>query len=103
RETKLSRFKIPQKKDDKVLNNRWLKHVKQKNYNNMKYLIEKKRKETILYGLEAEAVSTKRLNKELEDKMLPILGKKEDYLREWELENLNERIKELILHKITGG
>jgi len=105
-EIEMSRYRIPQSKKDQYLNNRWLKEVKKKHYRNMKYLLAKKKtKKKIfhtLYGLEAEAVSTKRIEKKLEEVMVPILGKKEVYLKAWELDNLNNRIREYILFKLTG-
>lgn len=107
REIELSKYRIPQKKRERITNARWLKAVKKKNYKNMKYLIERKRVKrkttTVLYGLEAEAISSKRIMKKLEEVMVPILGKKEDYLKAYELEQLNEAIKRLILYHLTGG
>jgi len=112
-EIEMSKYRLSQKKRDEALNQRWLKRIKQKHYTNMKYLLEKKKEKrkkkkkkkaaAILYGLEAESVSTKRITEKLKELMLPILGKKEHYLKEWELEDLNERIRRLILRRMTGG
>ncbi len=102
-EVKMSRYKIPQEKGDKELNRYWLRQVKKNNYKNMKKLIGKKRKGKILYGLESESISTKRLSQKIKELILPILGKTEDYLKEYELRNISEKIKQMILHQLTGG
>ncbi len=106
-ETKLSRYRLTPAKRMERITSEWYKQAKKKNYKNMKYLVEKKKRkrksEITYYGLEAEAVSAKRINQKLKELMLPILGKAEDYLREYELRKLNEAIRELILFKMTGG
>lgn len=57
--------------------------------------------EKILYGLEAESISGKRLTQALEKDMVPLIGKSEDLLRIYELKQLNKSIKDLIVHKVT--
>jgi hypothetical protein len=106
-EIEISRYRIPAHKDMKLINESWLENVKGKNYKNMRYLIDRKKikrkRRNILYGLEAESISGKRMAEKLQTVMVPLLGKKEDYLKTYELNNLDETIKKLILHRITGG
>lgn len=78
----------------KAKNKTWLKQVEKRRYKNQKYLIEGGK----LYGLEAEAVSTKRLTEKLLGVMVPILGQDEDFLKTYELRQLNELVKELIFY-----
>ena len=103
----ISRYQIPQEKDDKITNEKWLKNVQKKNYRNMQELIDHKeikgKRTAVIYGLEAESISGKRIEKKLEEVMVPILGKKEDYLKTYELNKLDETIGKLILHRIRGG
>ncbi|MFH1309541.1 MAG: hypothetical protein ABIH85_02540, partial [Candidatus Omnitrophota bacterium] len=56
---------------------------------------------TILYGLEAEAISGKRLTEKLEQEMVPLIGKSEDLLKIFELKQLDKAIKDLMIHKLT--
>ncbi|OIO76145.1 MAG: hypothetical protein AUJ85_01240 [Elusimicrobia bacterium CG1_02_37_114] len=100
-EIKLSRYLIPAGKDMTVKNENWLKEVYKRNYKNQKYLEGKTTKGKILYGLEAESITTKRLTEKLEEVMVPLIGKSEDLLRIYELKKLNESIKALIVHKVT--
>ncbi|MCK5491528.1 MAG: hypothetical protein KAJ14_00255, partial [Candidatus Omnitrophica bacterium] len=65
------------------------------------YLEEIKRGKQILYGLEAESISGKRLTEKLEKEMVPLIGKSEDLLKIYELKKLDKAIKDLIIHKIT--
>jgi hypothetical protein len=86
----------------KTKNKRWLKEIHKRNYKNQKYLEEKTRDgKTILYGLEAEAISSKRLTKALEKDMVPLIGQSEDLLRIYELKKLDRAIKDLIVHHVT--
>ena len=107
-EIKMSRYRIPQRSHDTYLNKRWLKDVKRKNYKNMKFLIDKRKKTkknpagVTLYGLESESISGKRMELQLEKLMIPVLGKKEDYLKRFELENLNNNLQDLMIYKLTG-
>ncbi len=78
-------------------NRNWWNEVKKQHYVNLKYLIEGEK----LYGLEAEAVSTKRLTDELKKTMVPIIGKDEELLKTYELEQLDQAIVDLIIHIIT--
>lgn len=103
KEVEMSRYRIPQDKRDIKLNKYWLRQVKKNNYKNMKELIEKKGKKQVLYGLEAESISAKRLSGKIKELILPILGKKEDYLKDYELRNLSEKIKQMIIWHMTGG
>ncbi|MDA3793055.1 MAG: hypothetical protein PF545_05320 [Elusimicrobia bacterium] len=102
-EIEISKYRLRQREDrDKTINRSWMKEISKENYRNMRYLIEKEKKQKILYGLEAESVSGKRMKEKLEKVMVPLLGKKEEYLKKWELENLNKRIKEYLIFQMTG-
>jgi len=100
-EIKLARYKIPDTEAMKVKNKTWIKEVYKRNYKNQQYMEETKKGERILYGLEAESVSAKRLTDELERVMVPLIGKSEDLLKIYELEELDKAIKALIIHKLT--
>ena len=100
-EVKLSRYRISTE-GMAVKNQAWLKEVKKRDYQNQKYLEEEtKRGEKILYGLESESVSAKRLSTALEVSMVPMIGKTEDVLKIIQLRKLNSAIKQLIAHKLT--
>jgi len=98
-EIMFSRYRLPVPSSMKKKNNDWLKAVAQRGYQNQKYMTE----ESVLYGLEAESISSKRLSAALEETMVPLIGKSEDLLRKYELNKLNEAIKKLILKKIAEG
>jgi len=101
-EIRLSRVRFPVNKSMKVKNARWLKQVHARDFRDQ-YILEEKdrRRRPVLYGLEAESVSSKRLMDHLEEVMVPRLGKSEDLLRVFELRNLDKAIKRLILHKVA--
>ncbi|MBA7491358.1 hypothetical protein ES702_01903 [subsurface metagenome] len=104
-EIKFSRYRIRAPKSMKVKNENWLRQVHERDYINQKFL----EKETwrgnklrkVLYGLEAESISGKRLTKKLEEEMVPLLGKSEDLLKLFELKKLDKTIKDLIVYKVT--
>ena len=100
-EIELARYKIPDTEAMKVKNKTWIKEVYKRNYKNQKYMEETKKGEKVLYGLEAESVSAKRLTDELERVMVPLIGKSEDLLKIYEHEELDKAIKALIIHKLT--
>ena len=101
-EVKTSRCFIPASPAMETKNKRWLKEVHKRDYKNQQYLEEETEDgEKILYGLEAEAVSSKRLTKALEKDMVPLIGKSEDLLRIYELKQLDKAIKDLIVHQVT--
>lgn len=104
-EIKFSRYRIPARESMKVKNESWLKQVKERDYINQKYLIKEtwrgKKLRKVLYGLEAESISGKRLTKKLEEEMVPLLGKSEDLLKLFELKKLDKTIKDLIVYKVT--
>lgn len=100
-EAKLARYKIPESEAMQVKNKSWLKEVHKRNYRNQRYLEETKKGERVLYGLEAESVSAKRLTAKLEQVMVPLIGKSEDLLKIYELQQLDKAIKDLIIHKLT--
>jgi len=101
-EVKLARYRIPASEAMRAKNKTWLKDVHKRYYENQKYLEGKDRKgKKILYGLEAEAISAKRIEKRLEEAMVPLIGKSEDLLKAFELRQLDKAIKNLIIHKLT--
>ena len=100
-EVKLARYRIPETESMQVKNKSWLKEVHKRNYKNQEYLEEIKKGQQILYGLEAESISGKRLSQKLEEEMVPLIGKSEDLLKIFELRKLDKAIKDLIIHKIT--
>lgn len=100
-EIKFARYRIPTGKNMQAKNQAWLREVRKRNYKNQKYLEEQTREGKILYGLEAESISSKRLIKKLEQVMIPLIGKSEDLLRIYELKQLDKSIKDLIIHIVT--
>jgi hypothetical protein len=100
-EIKFSRYHIPETEAMRVKNLNWLKEVHKRNYKNQEHLEETKKDKKILYGLEAEAISGKRLTEKLEQEMVPLIGKSEGLLKIFELKKLDRAIKDLIIHKVT--
>jgi hypothetical protein len=100
-EIKFSRVIIKDIESMRVKNKNWLKEVHKRDYKNQQYLEETKKDKKILYGLEAESVSGKRLSQKLEEEMVPLIGKSEDLLKIYELKKLDKAIKDLIIHKVT--
>ena len=100
-EIAVSRVLLKTSEAMRAKNKAWLKEVHNRDYRNQQYLEETERGETTLYGLQAESVSSKRLTKELEQEMVPLIGKSEDLLKIYELKILDKAIKDLILHKVT--
>ncbi len=99
-EIKLARYRIPASEAMRVKNKDWLKDVHKRDYRNQKYLEESKRGKQVLYGLEAESISAKRLEAKLNAVMAPLLGKSEDLLKIYELRELDKTIKALMIHKL---
>ena len=100
-EIKLARYLIKDNEAMRIKNKNWLKEVHKRDYKNQQYLEETKKDKKILYGLEAEAISGKRLSQKLEEEMVPLIGKSEDLLKIYELRKLDKAIKDLIIYKIT--
>jgi len=100
-EIKLARYRIPESEAMRVKNKDWLKEAHKRDYKNQKYLEDTKRGKPVLYGLEAESISAKRLEAKLNDVMAPLLGKSEDLLKIYELRELDKTIKALMIHKLT--
>lgn len=96
-----SRVPIPADKDMKEKNRRWLEAVAKRRYANMKYLIEERGGKVKLYGLQAEAVSTSKIDAKLEPILKDILDKDEAKLKLYEMKNLGQAVEELILFKVT--
>ncbi|MCH7590892.1 hypothetical protein IIB34_07640 [PVC group bacterium] len=101
-EIKFSKFTLPDKKGMRSKNTKWIREVRKAGYTNMKYLTPKSsQSRRTIYGLEAEAISMKRIEAKLEELMVPLLGKSERLLRIFQLEQLNNSLRELILLKIA--
>jgi hypothetical protein len=108
-EVKISRYPIETGKGMEVKNKKWLKQIRRRQYKNQRYLeqkriiIEKDKTKTkqILYGLEAEAVSIKRLNARLEEELFPLIGKSENLLKRYELKRLRQSLEDLMIKKLT--
>lgn len=100
-EIKFARYLAKDNASMHIKNERWLKEVHQRDYKNQQYMEETKNGKRILYGLEAESVSGKRLIEKLEKQMVPLIGKSEGLLKMFELRKLDKAIKDLIIHKVT--
>ena len=98
----LARYPIKAGPDMEAKNRKWLADVEARHYKNQKYLVDDlpngKKK---LYGLEAESISTLKLTEKLNEVMVPILGGNEEALKIYEMKNLNQAIKDLIMFKLT--
>jgi len=101
-EIMLARYPVRAGADMEAKNKKWLAAVEARHYKNQKYLVEDlpngKKK---LYGLEAEAISTARITEKLKEVMLPVIGGNEAALKIYEMKNLNQAIKDLIIFKLT--
>lgn len=100
-EIALSRYLIKSPASMRYKNQKWLKEVYKRNYRNQQYLEEPRGGKQVLYGLEAESVSSSRLEEKLRKVMVPLIGKSEILLKVYELRKLDRAVKSLILHKLT--
>ena len=98
---KLARYPIRAGADMEAKNKKWLADVEARHYKNQKYLVEEKNGKVTLYGLEAEAISTAKLTETLNEVMVPIIGGNEEALKIYEMKNLNQAIKDLMVFKLT--
>jgi hypothetical protein len=96
-----SKFRMPAPASMNKKNNDWIKALSQMGYKNQQYLFDPGNPKE-LFGIESEAVSTKRLNKALEETMVPLIGKSEDLLKTYELRGLEKALKDLIIHKLAA-
>ncbi len=98
-EIMLARYPVRAGADMEAKNKKWLADVEARHYKNQKYLVEDlpggKKK---LYGLEAEAIATARITEKLKEVMLPVIGGNEEALKIYEMKNLNQAIKDLIIY-----
>ena len=102
-EIQYAKYPIHENKRTAKKNTAWLRELKQMDYENQIYMEpETQRSKRILYGLEAESVSAKRLKQSIEQEMTPYLGKNEDTIRLYQLTQFNKAIQELILHKMMA-
>jgi hypothetical protein len=86
-----SRYRLPMPVSMKKKNSDWIKAISQRGYENQKYLFDTTNPKE-LFGIESEAVSSKRLNEAFEKSMLPLIGKSEDLLKIYELRELEKAI-----------
>ncbi|MBU2574064.1 MAG: hypothetical protein KKH28_08325 [Elusimicrobia bacterium] len=100
-EIMLARYPIKAGKDMEAKNKKWLADVAQRHYKNQKYLVEEKNGKVTLYGLEAESIATARITEKLKEVMVPVIGGNEEALKIYEMKNLNQAIKDLIIFKLT--
>ena len=96
-----ARYPVKAGKEMEEKNRRWYEEVTKRHYAFMKYLVEESAGKRKLYGLESEAVSTERINLELERIMKPVIGGNEEKLKVYEMNNLDIANQELILFKAT--
>lgn len=99
---RLARYPIKAGPDMEAKNRKWLADVEARHYKNQKYLVDylpngKKK----LYGLQAESISTVKLTAKLKEVMVPIIGGNEAALKIYEMKNLNQAIKDLMIFKLT--
>ena len=97
----LARYPIRAGADMEAKNKKWLADVSARHYKNQKHLVEEKDGKVTLYGLEAESISTLKLTAALNEVMVPIIGGNEEALKIYEMKNLNQAIKDLIMFKLT--
>ena len=97
----LARYPIRAGADMEAKNKKWLADVSARHYKNQKHLIEEKDGKVTIYGLEAESISTLKLTEKLNEVMVPIIGGNEEALKIYEMKNLNQAIKDLIMFKLT--
>jgi len=102
-EVLMSRYRVPANKSMHRKNAAWLEEVHAQKYQNQKLLEEKKRGKLVLYGLEAESVSGKRLAAKLDKLFKPLLGKTERLIKLYELRNLTKAIETLMIYQMTGS
>ena len=97
----LARYPIRAGADMEAKNKKWLADVSARHYKNQKHLIEEKDGKVTIYGLEAESISTLKLTEKLNEVMVPIIGGNEEALKIYEMKNLNQAIKDLMVFKLT--
>ena len=100
-EIMLARYPIRAGADMEAKNKKWLADVSARHYKNQKYLVEEKNGKVKLYGLEAESIATARLTEKLKEVMVPVIGGNEEALKIYEMKNLNQAIKDLMIFKLT--
>ena len=100
-EIMLARYPIRAGADMEAKNKKWLADVTARHYKNQKYLVEEKNGKVKLYGLEAESIATARLTEKLKEVMVPVIGGNEEALKIYEMKNLNQAIKDLMIFKLT--
>ncbi len=103
-EIAIARVPVPRPKEMRSKNARWLLEIAKRRYRNQARLapsvVEGKK---VIWGLEAEAVSVARLEREL-DRILPeLLKDREGMMRRIQFQELMDSLKDLIVHKTLAG
>jgi hypothetical protein len=92
-------------KDDQTTskkNTDWLREIKKAKYQNQIYLEPEQRgNKRVIYGLEGEAVSFKRLEETLKELLPPLLGKDDERLKIMMLTQLKENLQKLIIKQLS--
>jgi len=103
-EINASRFKINDKdKSVSKKNTDWIREVKRRKFKNYQSISPfKQGRRRIVWGFESEAISSKRIQSQLNELLPPLLGKSDRLLKIHNLEKLNASVKELILFKLTS-
>ena len=102
-EVEFSRFRIPSGAASQEKNTDWLQAVREKNYDNQQHMGNQVGgdQERILYGLEGEAVSTKRMEDKLSEEVPPLLGTSDRVLKIEALEDLTASLNDLLVQQAT--
>ncbi len=101
-EIEMSRYLIPSGATSKRKNADWLDEVHKQGFKNQPLLEERTgRGKPVLYGLEAESISAKRLEAALHTLVTPLLGKGEDLVLAYEIRRLIQVIQDLMIYLMT--
>jgi len=102
-EVLLSRVFVRDNEQTYKKNTSWLREIKKYKYKNYPYIQPEKdqKNNRIIYGLESEAISSKRITQALDELLPPLLGKDEKALEIIMLQKLRKSIQKLILQKIS--
>jgi len=100
-----SRYPIPTSTVMEEKNARWLEAIGKRKYRNARYLRERPYEDEpgVFYGLESEAVTTKRIGARIELLLGRLLARSEALVRAYELEYLGEALKAWLLYEMFGS
>lgn len=102
-EINLAKFPVPDSDSQSKKNTAWIKSIRKMKFQNQRLLgpFKDRRGKRQIFGLEAEAVSGKRLAEKIDILVPPLLSKSERLLKIVNLEKLDRSIKDLIVHQLT--